>query len=44
MEARVALIEHTEAQLHNVEQLNAQLQQRVDQLLQGKVCMSFSIF
>ncbi|XP_063434418.1 golgin subfamily B member 1-like isoform X3 [Mytilus trossulus] len=36
MEARVALIEHTEAQLHNVEQLNAQLQRRVDQLLQGK--------
>ncbi|XP_052102217.1 golgin subfamily B member 1-like isoform X2 [Mytilus californianus] len=36
MEARVALIEHTEAQLHNVEQLNAQLQQRNDQLLQGK--------
>ncbi|XP_076104970.1 uncharacterized protein LOC143073368 isoform X3 [Mytilus galloprovincialis] len=36
MEACVALIEHTEAQLHKVEQLNAQLQQRVDQLLQGK--------
>lgn len=37
MEARVALLEHTEAQLHNYEQLNAQLQQRIDQKLQGKV-------
>lgn len=37
MEARVALLEHTEAQLSNVEQLNAQLQQRIDQHQQGKV-------
>lgn len=36
MEARVALLEHTEAQLSNVEQLNAQLEQRIDQHQQGK--------
>jgi hypothetical protein len=37
MEAHVALLEHTEAQLSNIEQLNAQLQQRIDQHQQGKV-------